>query len=230
MRKFSAVAGFGRVPWKSLESGNPTAFLVAGGVLLGYAGLKGGEMLTGVVTPDVLKVTIGHLGLLVPVLGLLGLYPQLRDAEPRLSLAGVVMSGVSAVCSIVLLGKLVHLTVTMEGYPAVPGDRPLWGAIVLIASLLAIMLGFFLVGIASLRTDAISTPISYLLLAPVGLWIALFLLTAVGFDGTLVGVLVYVPIGVSLLVIGHSRRSGPVLTGREQRSTDPTVDEPGMRA
>lgn len=217
------MAGFDVVSWKSFESWSSTAFLVAGAVLLGYAGLKGAEIVTGVVMPDALKVTIGHLGLLIPVFGLLGLYPQLRDAAPRLSLAGVVMSVVSAVCSIVLLGKLTQLTLTMEGYPAVPGDTPIWGAIVLITSLLAIMLGFFLVGTASLRTDAVSRTISYLLLVPVVMWIALLFLTGVGVDGTVTGVLVYVPIGATLLTIGNRLRHDSVPIDRGHPSTDPTL-------
>lgn len=217
------MSAFDRVPWKRLESGSPTAFLVAGVVLLGYAALKSAELLTGMVTPDVLKVTIGHLGLLVPVFGLLGLYPLLRDSAPRLSLAGLVTGVVSGACSIVLLVKLAYLTFTMEGYPAVPEDTPLWGSIVLIGSLVAIMLGFLLIGAASLRTEAVSRTVGYLLFVPAAMWSALFLMTAAGVDGTVIGSVVYVPIATSLLAVGHRLPSDPVSTDSAEPLTDPTV-------
>lgn len=218
-----------KAPRKLIESWSPAAFLVAGIILLGYAGIKGGEVLMGTSAPDVLKVTIGHIGLLVPVLGLLGLYSRSRDSAPKLSIAGVVTSVLSAVCSIVLLVSLAHLTLTMEGYPAIPEDvgqgllPALWGPIILLASILTLLLGFLFLGVASLRTDVVSRPISYLLLVPGVMWVALFLMHAAGLNGTVIGIVVYVPIGVSLLAIGFGLRNTPVPADQGQPSTDPTV-------
>lgn len=199
-------------PWKSLESWSPTVFLVAGILLIGYAGIKTVRAFAGVTVPDVMSVTAGHIGLLVPVIGLLGLYPLVRDDAPRLSLAGIVLSVTSAICSVVLLVSLAYLTLTVEGYPAIPEDAgqgllpALWGAIILMTSILTLMLGFLLVGVASLRSDAVSRPIAYLLLVPTAMWSAFFLMHPAGIDGSFIGIITYVPIGASLLTIGYRLR------------------------
>lgn len=212
-----------KIPWDSLESWTPSAFFVGGIVLLGYAALKSALLLTGGVVPDVVQTTIGHFGLLIPTLALLGLYPRLRDAAPRLSLAGVASSAVSGALNVILLVVLLQITLTMEGYPAIPEDTPLWGTLVLFLGLLTIMLGFFLMGIATLRTDVVSRSVSYLLLVPAVMWAALFVMHATGVDGTVIGVVVYTPIGVSLLTIGYHLRRTPAPIDRGQPSTDPTV-------
>ena len=70
------------MPWNSLESWTPSAFLAGGIVLLGYATLKSALLLTGWTVPDVVQTTIGHIGLLVSALALVGYYPRSRDAAP----------------------------------------------------------------------------------------------------------------------------------------------------
>ena len=216
----------GTVPWNWLESRTPTVFLVAGAVFVGYAGLKVTRLVTEIAVPDVVGVTVGHLGLLVVALGLLGLYPQVRSAAPRSARAGVVASVLSGVCSVVLLVAVLHLTLSMGGYPAIPEDTaqgflsPFVGVVLLFVSLLAILLGFFLFGVASLRTDAVSEPIGYLLLVPSIMWTMLFLMHATGVNGTLIGVIVYSPIGVSLLTIGYRLRSENVTPGHAKSSVD----------
>jgi hypothetical protein len=77
------------------------------------------------VTPfGAFDVAYGTLGLLVTVFSLLGLYPQLSDHTPRLSLAGVVSTADAAVCSIALLGWLGGTALLREGYLAIPEDAP----------------------------------------------------------------------------------------------------------
>lgn len=212
-----------RIPWNSLESWSPSAFLVGGIVLVGYAILKSAMLLTGRGVPDVVQTTIGHFGLLIPAFALLGLYPRLRNVAPRLSIAGVTSGAVSGVLNIILLLVLVQITLTMGSYPAIPEDTPLWGTLVLFLGLLTIMLGFYLIGFASLRADIGSLPFSYLLLLPAVMWTALFVMHAVGVEGTVIGVVVYTPIGVSLLTIGYHLRSNPLSTDQTQPATDPTI-------
>lgn len=198
-----------RIRWSSLESWAPTGFVLGGLGLLGYAVLKSALFLTGVAVSDIVQTMIGHVGLLLPAVALLGLYPRVRDAAPRLALAGVVSGAVAGVLNITLVVVLIQLTLTMEGYPAIPEETPLWGALVLFAGLLAIMLAFISMGLASLRTDVVSRTTSYLLLAPGIAWVALFVLHAAGINGTLIGVVVYTPIGVSLLAFGVRLRNTP---------------------
>lgn len=211
-----------KIPWSSLESWSPAAFLVGGIVLLGYAALKSALLLTGITVPDIVPTTIGHFGLLVPVVALLGLYPRMREAAPRLSLAGVTSSAVSGGLNIILLLVLVQITLTMQGYPAIPEETPLWGTVVLFLGLLTIMLGFLLTGIASLRTDVSRVTSSLLLLPPV-MWTALFVMHAMEINGTVIGIVVYTPIGASLLTIGLRLWRTTVASDQRQRSTDPTV-------
>lgn len=212
-----------KVSWNLLESRSALAFRIGGIVLLGYAALKSTLLLTGIAVPDVVQTTIGHFGLLIPAVALLGLYPRLRDATPRLSFAGVASSAVSGALNIILLLVLMQITLTMDGYPAIPEETPLWGSIVLFLGLLTIMLGFFLVGVASLRTDVGSRSISYLLLVPAVMWVALFVMHAMGVNGTMIGIVVYAPIGISLLTIGYRLQRTTIPTDRGQASGDPTV-------
>ena len=216
----------GTVPWNWLESRTPTVFFVAGAVFVGYAGLKVTRLVTEIAVPDVVNVTVGHLGLLGVALGLLGLYPQVRSAAPRSARAGVVASVLSGVCSVVLLVAVLHLTLSMGGYPAIPEDTaqgflsPFVGVVLLLVSLLAILLGFFLFGVASLRTDAVSEPIGYLLLVPSIMWTMLFVMHAAGVNGTLIGVIVYPPISATVLTIGYRLRTENASTGRVKSPAD----------
>jgi len=219
----------GTVPWNWLESRTPTVFLVAGAVFVGYAGLKVTRLVTEIAVPDVVSVTVGHLGLLGVALGLLGLYPTVRGSTPRLSRAGIVMSVLSGGCSIVLLVAVTHLTLTVSGYPAIPEDTtqgflpPSVGVVLLFVSLLTILLGFLLFGVASLRTRAVSESIAYLLLVPGIMWAMLFVMHATGVDGTLIGAIVYSPIGASILTIGYRLRAENAATGRVKSPVDSPV-------
>jgi hypothetical protein len=201
-------------------------FLVVGAWFVGYAGLKTIRLVTEIAVPDVVSVTVGHLGLLVLALGLLGLYPQVRSAVPHLARAGAVTSVFSGICSVVLLVAVLHLTLSIGGYPAIPEDTaqgfvsPVVGVVLLLVSLLTILLGFLLFGVASLRTDAVSEPIGYLLLVPSIMWTMLFVMHATGVDGTLIGVIVYPPIAASVLTIGYRLRTENAVRARGTSTAD----------
>lgn len=212
-----------RIPWNSLGSWSPLSFLVGGIVLLGYAALKTALLLAGIGVSDVVQTTIGHFGLLIAAIALLGFYPRLRDAAPRLSLAGVWLSAVSGVLNIILVLVLVQITLTTEGYPAIPEETPLWGSLFLLLGLLTIMLGFFLMGSAGLRSDTVPRLTSTLLLLPAVMWVALFVMHAMGVNGALIGIIVYTPTGASILTIGYRLRRTSVLSDQMQQSTDPTI-------
>ena len=220
------MKNFDTVPWGWLESWTARIFLIAGAWFVGYAGLKVTRLLTEIVVPDVVSVTVGHLGLLVLALGLLGLYPQVHGAAPRLASAGAVTSVLSGVCSVVLVLAVIQLTLSIGGFPAIPEDTaqgflpPFVGVVLLLVSLLTILLGSLLFGIATVRTDVVSEPIGYLLLVPSIMWTMLFLMHATGVNGTLIGVIVYSPIGVSLLTIGYRLRSENVTPGHPKSSVD----------
>lgn len=216
------------VPCERLESWTARIFLVAGAWFTGYAGLKVTRLVTDVAVPDAVSVTIGHLGLLVLALGLLGLYPQVRSAAPRLARAGAVTSVLSGVCSVVLLVAVSQLTLSMGSFPAIPEDTakgllpPFVGVVLLLVSLLTILLGSLLFGIATARTDAVAEPIGYLLLVPSIMWSLLFVMHATGVDGTLIGVIVYPPIAASVFTMGYRLRTENAAPGR----VTPPADSP----
>lgn len=216
----------GRVPWDWLETRSPTVFVLAGAGFLGYAGLKTASLAAGVGVPDVISVILGHLSLLVPVVGLLGLYPRLTGDAPRLARAGVATTVLSGSCSVILLVAVTHLTLVTRGYPAIPEDTargilpPFVGVALLLVSLLAILLGFLLFGIASLRSDAMSRTSAQLLLIPSGMWTLLFVMHAAGVDGTLIGVVVYGPLGAAVLATGYRLRTETVPTSPIEAAAD----------
>lgn len=197
----------GSLLWSRLESRCRDVFRIAGIGFAGYAGLKVTRLATSITVPDVVSVTIGHLGLLVLVFGLLGLYPRVSEAAPRLARAGAGMSILSALCSGILIVAVTHLTFTMTGYPAIPQDTargllpPFVGVVLLLVSILTLLLGFLLIGVAILQTDTVPRRIGYLLLVPSVMWTALFIMHAGGLDGTVSGVIVYVPIAAALVAI-----------------------------
>lgn len=216
----STMATTSVLPWESLEQWSAPAFLVAGILFLGYATFKGIELFTSMTTPSALDVTVGTLGLLIPVVALLGLYPRLRGRMPRLSLAGVVVILVSAVGSVGILGWLLGTTLLTTGYPAIPEEAPAWTVVALLVTLVTIAMGFLLFSIASLRTDAISRTVSCLLVVPSIMWIGLLVAHAMALSGPSLGIVVYVPISVALLAVGYRLRTGAASTDR----AEPTVD------
>lgn len=217
------------VPLKRLESRTPHIFLVAGALFVWYTGLKMTRLVTEIPVPDIVSVISGHLGLLALALAFLGFYPQVRSRTPWLARVGVVSSMLSGVCSVILLVAVLHLTLSMGGYPAIPEDTaqgflsPVIGGILLLFSLLTILLGSLLFGVASLRSNAVSDQIGYLLLVPSLMWFLLFVMHAVGVNGTLIGVIVYPPIAAAVLTCGVRLRTENASTGPLKSLTDSPI-------
>lgn len=196
--------------WESLEQSSPTTFLIGGGLLLGYAVSKGIYVFTDLSPIGAFDVAYGTLGLLVVGLGLLGLYPRLRDHAPRLSLAGVVASAIAAACSIALLIWLASATLLSGGYPAIPEDAPVWTVAALFVVFVTLALGCLLFGAASLRTEVPSTTVGRLLVVPGCVWIGLLVANVIAPSGQYLGLLAYVPISLALLAIGYLLRTGAI--------------------
>lgn len=189
--------------WETLEQWSSTVFLVAGGLLLGYAIVQGVNTFTGVTVPSWLATAYGGITLLVPVFGLLGLYPRLRDHTSRLSLAGVVVTVLSGFLTLVLLLQLVVTALQMSGLPEVPADVPTWTAAALLVGFLLLAVSFLLFGLASLRTPVVSRTVGLLLLVPAAGWIGLIVANLILPSGPYLGVAAYTPIGVAVLAIGY---------------------------
>jgi hypothetical protein len=201
--------------WETLERWSPTVFLVAGVLLLGYAIIQGVRTFAGAVVPSALVTAYGGIGLLVPVVGLLGLYPRLRDHTPRLSLAGVVVTILSGLLTLALLLWVVVTTLQMGRLPEIPADAPAWTAAALLLGFLLLAVAFLLFGVASLQTPVVSRTVAFLLLVPTAAWFGLLVGNVIA-TGRYLAVIAYIPISVALLAIGYILRSRPAPTGRAE--------------
>lgn len=143
--------------WKRLEARSGTLFLVAGAVVLVYAGLHGVEAATDLV----LEPNPFEFGYVLGFLGLLGLYPRLADDTPWLARVGAV----AAVFGIMGLSAftVVHLA---ELAGVVPPGGPAWFGIFIPFALTGFTVGYLSIGLASLRAAVHTRTVGLLLLAP----------------------------------------------------------------
>lgn len=198
-------------PLKVLESWSPTAFLLAGVLLLGFVVLSGitafTEVLAGVNRALVGAAVVGSgfLGLIVAVVGLLGLYPRLREPAPRLSRAGLgaLLGALTGI--LVVIG-----TIAVVGPPEAPGDVPSFVPPIFILSGVLIMLGYALFAAASLRTSTPSRRIGLLLAVPAVVLLWHYAALAAFGSQHVFEVLDYTVISSTFLAIGYLLRAQTV--------------------
>lgn len=154
------MRAFGTSYLESLERRNDVLFLVAGGLLVGYAALNGLAAFTDVAYPTVEDV-LGPAGFAVGFLGLLGVYRVLVARPSRLASVGAFSAvlGVVGFAAITLqsLGQVTGL---------VAGAPPVWFSVVLLLGATGMLLGFTSCGVATLRTGVYSRTVGALLIAP----------------------------------------------------------------
>lgn len=210
----------GMTQWKPIEQWSPTAFLIAGVLLLGYATLQGINTFLSVTLPSAALVLYGGIALLAPVFALLGLYSRLRDHAPRLALAGVTTAILSGLLTSVALLWLVVKTLQMGGLPEIPADAPAWTAVATLLGFLLLAVSFLLFGVASLRTPVLSRTVALLLLVPTAAWVGLVVGNAIlNPEGHYMAVVAYTPISLSILVVGYRLRTEVVPTDRTEPAT-----------
>lgn len=163
------------IPWAKLKEWNGQLFLLAGVLLAGVALYKGIGAFTSVDVPSAVDTLYGGLGLLAPVVALLGLYPGLRKTVPRLSRAGILSAAVSAILVLIIWGWYLGTTVQLGRFPRIPEEAPIWAALALLGNFLTISIGFLLIGVSSLLSDVLPKPGGLLLLIPGIMWMALIL-------------------------------------------------------
>lgn len=200
------------------EQWRAAAFLIAGVLLAGVAVYKGvGAFTSWSVTMEV-DLIVGGLALIAPVIGLLGLYPRLREAAPRISLIGIVSAVVSAGIVLAVLVWFFATTLQLGRFP-VWNEAPVWTAAALAVVFLTLSLGFLLLGVASLRTTALSRPVSLLLVVPAVMWLGLLANVFVRAIANL-DFYVYVVNAAAVLAIGYFLRT-------ETEPTDHPEPAPG---
>lgn len=143
--------------WKRLEARSGTLFLVAGALVVVYAGLHGIEAATDMV----LEPNPFEFGYVVGFLGLLGLYPTLVNGSPWLARAGAA----AAVLGMVGLSAFT-MTHLAELAGIVGSGRPAWFGVFVLLTLTGFVVGYLAFGVASLRADVHTRTVGLLLLAP----------------------------------------------------------------
>jgi len=145
--------------WQSLERWSPRAFLVAGALLTVFAALVALEVFGGVNAPQAL---VAIPALVAGIVGLFGLYPPLADEDSRFALGGVVALSIAVVGLVALLLWVASLT-AMYGIDSVKPPAP-----VILSTILLTILGYALIGIASVRQAVPSRTVGLLVLVPPG--------------------------------------------------------------
>lgn len=207
------------IPWAKLREWNGQLFLLAGVLLAGVALYKGIGAFTSVDVPSAVDTLYGGLGLLAPVVALLGLYPGLRKTVPRLSRAGILSAAVSAIFVLFIWGWYLGTTVQLGRFPRIPEEAPIWAALALLGNFLTISIGFLLIGVSSLRSDVLPKPGGLLLLIPGIMWMALILniplrvIPELDFYVYVINALTVSAVGY-LLLISRKSSSSPKVVGK----------------
>lgn len=145
---------------ESLEQWSPTAFLVAGAVLVVFAALLGYEVLTDTPAPEDI---FGPPGFFLAMVGLLGLYSALDDRTPRLARVSAAGAAVAAVGWFLIM---VFALIEAAGILPALEEMGVFGGVIILLAGVSMILAYVGTGVASLRTGIHSQYLGLLLLAP----------------------------------------------------------------
>lgn len=142
----------------TLEQWSPTAFLIAGALLVVFAALLGVEAFMNRTVPSYI---FGPAGFLVAMVGILGIYPTLADQSSQLVRAVPVLATIAAVgwfvVTVLSIGEAIGALPPLE-------DAGLLGLLIILVAGIAMVLAYIACGIAGLGVDAPSRNVSLLLL------------------------------------------------------------------
>lgn len=215
---------FHTIRWKALEGWSPTLFLAAGGLFLVSPLAKALILIAGDPLPELAVAALAFSGLLAALGGLLGLYPDLAEQAPRHALAGSLATIIAAgVTSGVFLWLIVHQVLTATSYFATPGSPP---RLAFVSLIVAMAVGFTVVGTACVRVAIPSRTVGVLLIALAVPWVVLFGAGAVyGPDiPVLLSLSTYGSVPVGLLTTGYVARRNASMTEHEMPSADATAN------
>lgn len=200
-----------------LDGKSQTLFLLAGAILVVYASLLSYQAFVDPSTNfhDNEAGVVGPLGFAVGALGLLGLTPALVDESRRVAQAGAVFAG---------LGVVGWFVIAATGLADLAGfTAPTALQILGFFGFFEMLVGFPLVGVASLRSDGHTRALGLLLVAPALLFGTMIASGAVT-GGTAVGA-VLISSGLTLvhLSVGYVLRTGPDLTSQPESAASTTA-------
>lgn len=203
------------LPRESLEWWSPTAFVVGGVAWVLLMGIIGGNMATGGSTPTWLVPVFLVPGLLAAYVGLLGISGQVGKRSPKLTRAGVAVTLIAAALVVFAVIYTVATSTVDQGPPF-----PVFPLIIL-----STVVGFLLVGLASIRTQTPSRTIGVLIALTGAAWfgdiVFIIVTSAIGTTefagiplvvGPMVGVVLagLAMIATGYLLHGEFHRSGRV--------------------
>ncbi|WP_435361926.1 hypothetical protein [Haloarchaeobius sp. DFWS5] len=197
-------------PIRLFERWGPTTFVVGAVGILITTVVGGLDVAALVQTPAWLHMGPLLFGLWFVFVGLIGFAARVTDSAPRLSLGGLLTSGIGWVALTVGLTAAVVVDLTSERTFIEPGS---WAPPLLAGAFVLALLSFLLLGSAAVRAASPSRTVGLLLLVPVAAFFgeAVLLLSKI-LTGTASGVLQLALsglIGVVLLVVGYRLRGGP---------------------
>lgn len=198
-----------RIHWNTIERWSSTLFLVGGILMTAHAVMMVIQAFTGLATPpDVFAPT----GSLLVFAGLFGMYRTLADRAPT-------SSHVGAVC--VALGVVGFSVITGRNLAELGGvGPPDWVAIFTVPALIGTIPGFLAFGVASLRADAHSRTVGFLLMASAVIFLALIVNVIVLGASALGGIIVGSLLALTHLTLGYSLRTGPSSTDSVTPASD----------
>lgn len=209
-----------RIPWGTFEKWSPTAFLVAGGVMVLFWALVALEVFMDVSSPQAL---LAMPALIATFVGFLGLVPELTDHSPLMARAG---AGVLAIATVgllvifvwVLAGRILPVATGMD-VPAQPPRLFIW------LTVGGYVTTVVLFGVASLWTAVPSRSVGLLILTLVGVF-AIPVVAGIlwgGYPGEWMAVVVSGLQAATMLAIGYALRLEFTPTDHTEPATDSPV-------
>lgn len=201
--------------WGMLERWSPRLFLAAGGILVMYAAGNGLEAFT-----DMTLTQKGlESGYVLGFLGLLGLYPALREHSPWLSRIGAA----AAVSGFVAFSAFtINRVAGMLGLTS--GDPPGWALFVVLAAT-GFIVGYLAFGVAILRTGTASRFLGFVLLVPAIIIVLMFAHIALGLDSPVTVFVVSAGQAMAHIAIGSSLPASAEATDAPDSSDVAQADE-----
>lgn len=214
----------GAVPWGTLSQWRAKAFLAAGVLFLASPTAKALLLMTNRPLPELVVAMFVFTGFLAALGGLLGFYPELTDQIPTHALAGALTTVLAAGVTVVVLGWLIVTRVLAAmSYLSAPGPPP---ELAFVSLVIAMTVGFSVVGTACLRASIPSRSVGALLLALAIPWIVI--LGAGALYGSNLPIWLslstYGAIPVGMLATGYVLRKHVSVLERETFAPDVTAD------
>lgn len=210
------MADAGTTRLRRLESWTPRLFLLAGGLLVGYAALTGlwafGDMAT--------RQSGLQFGYVFGFLGLLGFYHTVADRHRWLARTGAVaaVSGIVGVTAI---------TVIEVAQPAgILSETPPGWTVVLVLTLTGFIAGYLAFGVALLRTDDLSRRTGGLVLVPGLIVVVMLAHIAAGLASDVTAFVISAGEAMAHLAIGATLHATSTRPAKDARASEPEIDAP----